>query len=69
VAKVVKLRPKPQARPTRWDIYRAAAKAKLIGTVEAADADSAIKEAAKEFNVADPRKLIAVQRQTVRYAE
>ena len=46
----------------RWDIYRAAAKARWIGTVEAADADAAIKLAAKEYNVPDPRKLIAVRR-------
>jgi hypothetical protein len=44
----------------RWDIYRTAAKAKWIGTVEAVDADAAIKDAAKEFNVEDPKKLIAV---------
>ena len=44
----------------RWDIYRAAAKAKWIGTVEAVDADTAI--AAKLFDVQDPRKLIAVRR-------
>jgi hypothetical protein len=44
----------------RWDIYRAAAKAKWIGTVEAVDADAAIKDAAKEFNIEDPKKLIAV---------
>ena len=62
MAKVVKLRPKPQTRPMRWDIYRAAAKARLIGTVEAPDADAAIKEAAKEFKIPDPRKLIAVRR-------
>jgi hypothetical protein len=46
----------------RWDIYRAAAKAKWIGTVEATDPDAAIKEAAKELKVPDPRKLIAVRR-------
>ena len=46
----------------RWDIYRAAAKAKWIGTVEAADADAAIKEAAKQFDVQDTKKLIAVPR-------
>src|SRR5215470_7607341 len=44
----------------RWDIYRAAAKAKLIGTVEAADADAAIEIATKEFNIEDTKKLIAV---------
>jgi hypothetical protein len=37
---------KPQARPTQWDIYRAAAKARLIGAVEAPDADAASNVAA-----------------------
>jgi hypothetical protein len=60
MAKVVKLPRTPQARLTRWDIYRAAAKAKWIGTVEAADA--AIKKAAKEFSIADMKKLTAAQR-------
>jgi len=45
----------------RWDIYKAAAKAKWIGQVEAPTADIAIREAAKEFGM-DPKKLIAVQR-------
>ncbi|HSV22127.1 MAG TPA: hypothetical protein VLJ17_03765 [Xanthobacteraceae bacterium] len=62
MAKVLRLPPKPQAPPTRWDIYRAAARAILIGTVEAPDADAAIKEAAKEFNIQDTKKLIAVRR-------
>jgi hypothetical protein len=61
VAKVVKLPPKPEVRPMRWDIYRAAAKARWIGTVEATDADAAIEAAANEYNIADPRKLIAVR--------
>jgi hypothetical protein len=43
-----------------WDIYRAAVKAKCLGTVEATDADAAIAEAAKEFKM-DASKLIAVQ--------
>jgi hypothetical protein len=46
--------------PTRWDIYRAAAKAKWLGTVEATDADAAIEEAVKEFGQ-EPAKLIAVR--------
>ena len=62
MAKVLRLPPKPQAPLTRWDIYRAAARARLIGTVEAPDADAAIKEAAKEFNIQDTKKLIAVRR-------
>jgi hypothetical protein len=42
--------------------YRAASKAKWIGTVEATnDADAAIEAAAKEF-ATDASKLIAVQR-------
>jgi hypothetical protein len=65
MAQVVKLRLKPQARPTRWDIYHAAARAKWIGTVEAVDAEAPIREAAKEFDVQDTKKLIAVQRPTV----
>ncbi|SRR5260370_14427834 len=53
---------KPQpSQPTSWDIYRAAAKAKLIGTVEAVDERAAIEKAAKEFKT-DASKLIAVQR-------
>jgi hypothetical protein len=40
------------------DIYRAAAKAKWIGTVEAADADAAIREAAKLYNIEDTKKLL-----------
>ena len=43
-----------------WDIYRAAAKAKWLGTVETTDADAAVAEAAKEFKM-DASKLIAVQ--------
>ena len=35
----------------RWEIYKAASKAKLIGTIEAANADEAIEKAAKEYKV------------------
>jgi hypothetical protein len=52
---------KPQAPPPLWDIYKAAAKAKPFGTVEAADADEAIEKAAKEYKVI-ASKLIAVPR-------
>ena len=62
MAKIVKLRPKPQSRPIRWDIYRAAAETRLIGTVEAPTADDALKVAAAEYQVSNPRKLIAVRR-------
>jgi hypothetical protein len=40
-----------------WDIYRAASKAKWIGTVEASDADGAIEAAARS----SIRTLIAVR--------
>jgi hypothetical protein len=46
----------------RWDIYRAAAKARLLGTVEAKDAEGAIAVAVKEFQIKDPKRLIAVRR-------
>ena len=46
----------------RWDIYRAAAKARLLGNIEAADADEAIAVAVKEFQVKAPKRLIAVRR-------
>src|SRR5262249_5346571 len=58
---------KRQARPTSWAIYRAAAKANRLGTVEAADADAAIKAAAEEYKVPDPRKLIAATHMTQRH--
>ena len=48
---------KPQLR---WDIYKAAGKAKLIGTVEAADADEAVEKGAEEFSQ-PATKLIAVR--------
>ena len=53
-------KPKPLRR-LRWDIYRAAAKAKWIGEVEATDEHAAIKAAAMEFRQ-EPAKLIAVRR-------
>ena len=57
-------RPKPRpATLSSWDIYLARhSPAKWIGTVEAVDANAAIAEAAKLFDVKEPRKLIAVQR-------
>jgi hypothetical protein len=58
-------RPSPsQPTPLLWDIYRAASKAKWIGTIEAADADAAIEAAAKEFKT-DANKLIAVRRRGI----
>lgn len=59
---VTPFKPRPPQPMLRWDIYRAAAKAEWIGTVEAVDADAAIREAAKLYNVQDTKKLLAVQR-------
>jgi len=59
-ASMAKQLPKPQA-PTIWDVYRAAAKLRPLGTVEAADANEAIDKAAKEYKVI-AGKLIAVRR-------
>jgi hypothetical protein len=48
---------------SRWDIYIARyTPAKLLGVVEARDADLAIVEAMKAFNISDPKRLIAVRR-------
>ena len=52
---VTPFKPRPPQPVLRWDIYRVAAKAKWIGTVEAVEADAAIKDAAKEFNIVDRR--------------
>ena len=53
---------KPKLLPlSRFDIYRASAKAKWLGEVEATDEHAAIEAAAKEFGQ-EPAKLIAVRR-------
>jgi len=36
--------------------------AKWLGTVEATDADAAIEQAVKEFDVTNPKSLMAVRR-------
>ena len=38
-------------QPTSWTIYKIAAKAKWLGTVEAPDAATAIEKAAAEFKL------------------
>jgi hypothetical protein len=51
------------ANPVTWDVYLARhIPARLLGTVEATDADAAIEAGAKLFDVADPGKLIAIRR-------
>jgi Ser/Thr protein kinase RdoA (MazF antagonist) len=55
-------KPRP-ATTSSWDIYLARhMPAKWLGTVEATDADAAIEQAVKEFDVTDPKTLIAVRR-------
>jgi hypothetical protein len=53
-------KPEP-TKPTSWSIYKAAAKAVWLGTVEAADEVAAIEKAAAEYKV-PAAKLIAVRR-------
>jgi putative GTP pyrophosphokinase len=51
------------APPANWDIYLARhTPAKLVGTVEATDAEAAIEKAGLEFEIKDPKRLIAVRR-------
>jgi hypothetical protein len=57
--------PRKERPSPRWDIYLArSTPAKLIGTVEASDADAAIEAAIREFHVTDQhaKRLIAVLR-------
>jgi hypothetical protein len=42
--------------------FRRPAPANLLGTVEATDAEAAIKEATKQFAVKDPKLLFAIRR-------
>jgi membrane-bound lytic murein transglycosylase B len=52
--------PPEPTKPTSWNIYRVAAKARPLGTVEAASPIEAIQKAAAQFKV-PASKLIAVQ--------
>ena len=52
-------KPKPPA-PITWEIFKAAAKLRPLGTVEAADEAEAIAKAAAEFKVI-ASKLIATR--------
>jgi hypothetical protein len=55
--------PPKEASLLTWEIYLArSTPAKYVGRVEAADADAAIEAATKEFEVKDPKRLIAVRR-------
>jgi hypothetical protein len=53
--------PPEPPRLTKWNIYKVAAKARPLGTVEAASPIEAIQKAAEQFKVT-ASKLIAVQR-------
>jgi len=56
---------KPWSRPLAvCDVYKAAAKAKPLGTVEAADADEAIQKqkAAAEFKVIASKRITVARR-------
>jgi hypothetical protein len=46
-------KPRPSTKP---------APAKWLGTVQASDAEAAIKEATKQFEVKDPKRPIAIRR-------
>jgi 1,2-phenylacetyl-CoA epoxidase PaaB subunit len=53
----------PRKALLTWELYLArSTPAKYIGSVEAADAEAAIEAATKEFEVKDPKRLIAVAR-------
>ena len=53
--------PRRPEQPTSWNIYKVAAKAILLGTVEAPDKRAAIEKGAKEFKT-DAWRLYAVPR-------
>jgi hypothetical protein len=53
--------PRKPEQPTSWNIYKVAAKAILLGTVEAPGKKAAIEAAAKEFKT-DAWRLYAVPR-------
>jgi hypothetical protein len=57
-------RPEPP-KPTTWTIYKIAAKAVRLGTVEAADEAGAMEKGAAEFGVA-AKRLIALRRRSPR---
>ncbi len=52
--------PEP-SKPTRWSIYKIAAKAVRLGAVEAPDAATALEKGAAEFSV-PANRLMAIRR-------
>ncbi len=53
---------KPEPPPKSWNVYKVAAKAIWLGTVQAPDKKAAIEKAAQEFKI-DAWRLYAVPRQ------
>jgi hypothetical protein len=51
-------KPEPQPQPTTWTIYKIAAKAVRLGTVEAPDEAAAMEKGAAEFKVPATRLLV-----------
>jgi hypothetical protein len=54
-------KPEPPPKPIRWGIYKIAAKAVWLGTVEAADETAAIEKSAAEFKV-PANRLMAIRK-------
>jgi hypothetical protein len=55
-------KPEPPPQPKTWNIYKIAAKAIWLGTVEAPDKQTAVEKAAQEFKT-EAWRLYAVERQ------
>ncbi len=53
--------PEPPSKPTKWSIYKIAANAVRLGTVEAPDATTAIEKGAVEYKV-PANRLMAIRR-------
>jgi hypothetical protein len=54
-------KPEPPPKPIRWAIYKIAAKAVWLGTVEAPDEAAAIEKSAAEFKV-PANRLVAIRK-------
>jgi hypothetical protein len=54
-------KPEPPPKPTTWTVYKLAAKAVWLGTVEAPDEATAIEKGAGAFKV-PATKLMAIRR-------
>jgi hypothetical protein len=57
-------KPEPPPQPTRWTIYKIAAKQTWVGTIEAPDEGTAIEKAAAELRI-PATKLHAVPRRSM----